>query len=736
MDRNVFKGVKECVKKVIAVIFFPFRMLKYFFAAVIAFVLLCYVLAFCYPKPLDYAVLSVNYFFFGSVNTSDDIKRLIKYEEPSVGEVYDTQGKIIIKVANEYRRINDFSDFSPIVIGAVLSTEDRRFFEHDGVDYWVLLTSVPWDVAGASWKVINRHRPYFKPTLVMSRGGSTLTQQAVRLFLLSEITRKEKGERLIVDNWRTRILAKVIEVNNVNTILRKIAELREAIYVEKEFIKIFGSKQKAKEEIFARYANSVYLGSCYGLGYCAEFYFGKSVNEFINEDAPKAALLAGMIKYPLPKEFSLRREIPDKNLVRKNKILRLIAVNKYISQQDVTKFMRQDIVFVPIVEEKTSAPSVVNDIREELKKDGFNSDDLFNGFIRVNSTIDLRMQDIVNIALENGLLEYEKRHPQYTGQIQGSVIILRNMDGAILSEVGGRKYYQGRTYKYSDINRVNRARQAGSAFKPFVYLTAYMNGWKPDNVITDSPFSVNMGYGRGWHTIGNYDRKYIGAAPLETMLYRSRNVPTVKLTLAMGDGEKSGMEKVAETVKMLGVESPIHSDVDHKGRRVYYITSALGASEMTLKELTNAYREMASGVSASPYIVSVVTNRKGKNVFKKDGEYSPSEISSQYLAMIQQGLRKVVVQPGGTAYSLTVEKFPVQVMGKTGTTNDFRNALFIGSTYGIEGLTVGVRIDFDDNRELGSGETGAKAALPVFKEIVKAIYENNLAGPAPQFPVY
>ena len=707
------------------------------FRVFLVFISLCYLSAYFYPRPLDYLVMTTHYFFFGR-SEPPDVGSLVEFKESAIGEIYDTEGKVVIKLAHEYRRINRYSDFPFIVVGAVLSTEDKRFFEHDGIDYWALFTSVPWDVLGDSWKATSEHRPYFKPTLVMSRGGSTLTQQIVRLHFLSETTKLEKGDELVVNNWRAKLLALTpyVEVKHVNLVLRKIRELYDSIYTEREFAGLYGSKRKAKEELFARYASSVYLGSVYGIGYGGEHYFGKNISDFTKDNAAEAALLAGMIKYPLPSIYSVKRQIPDMYLARKNSVLRLMAVNKYITYQEARAFMERKIEFAPL-NEKTSAPSVINDIRKELVRAGFSSEDLFKGFVHVYSTIDLRVQNIANQALENGLAEYEKRHPEHKGKIQGAVVVIAN-DGRVLAVVGGRKIYNGKPYKYSDLNRANRLRQIGSAFKPFVYLTAFMNGMEPDRKVADSPVPIPMGYGRGNHWVNNYDGKFLGEITLCEALYRSRNAPTVRLTMALGSGsfENSGMKKVIDTARMLGVKSPFHSDVDHLGRTVYYPTSALGASEMTLTELTNAYREIASGISVESFIVQQVIGRNGEAVFEKPNTGKLSAIDPTALDKIRFCLRKVVTQPGGTAYSLTLSNFPVPVMGKTGTTDDFRNALFIGSTYGLDGITVGVVINFDDNRELSNSETGAKAALPIFKEIMEKVYKQGLVEPASEFPPY
>lgn len=694
---------------------------------------MCYSLAFFYPKPLDYLVHAAHFFFFG-VYQKPDINGFVKFEEPAIGEVYDSEGKIIIKLAKEYRRINQYSDFPPIIVGAVLATEDKKFFKHNGIDYWTFLTSVVWDTAGSTWMATSKHRPYFNLTVVMPRGGSTLTQQAVRLYFLSEIIKIEKSEELFVKNWRTRLLSGLwfLKTKQVNTILRKIQELSDSIYIEKEFIRIYGSKQKAKEEIFTRYANIIYLGSVYGLGYGAEYYFGKSVNSFTKNDAHRAAMLAGMIKYPLPRVLTQESKITEKYIIRKNAVLRLMAINNYISHKEAVEFIQKKVEFTSIDRKKTDAPSVIRDVFKELNSYGFSSDDLFTGFINIKSTIDLRIQEIANSALENGLTEYEKRHPEYKDQTQGSFVILA-YDGRVLAIGGGRKFYKGREYRYSDLNRVNRPRQIGSTFKPLVYLTAYMNGWRPEDIIFDAPFSISMGYGRGRHHIRNYDGKYKGSIELQDALKGSRNVPTVKLAIALSDGKKKGMEKIAETVKLLGIKSELHNDIDHKKKRVYYPTSALGASEMNLMEIANAYREIAAGTSIEPYMINKIIGRNGVVKFIKSRELASSQISPFYLEMIRSSLRRVVSQPGGTAYSLTSSNFPIPIAGKTGTTDDFRNAWFIGFSSGKNAIVVGTAINFDDNRSLGKSETGSKTALPIVKEIFQKVYEKNLAGPAEPF---
>ena len=143
---------------------------------------------------------------------------------------------------------------------------------------------------------------------------------------------------------------------------------------------------------------------------------------------------------------------------------------------------------------------------------------------------------------------------------------------------------------------------------------------------------------------------------------------------------------------------------------------------------------MASGIHAEPYVIAKIEHIGGEVVYSHDSLCCSSNVNELELTTIQEGLRGVVRIPSGTAHALDSHAFPIPVMGKTGTTNNYRDALFIGSTYGPNGITVAVRIGFDDNRSLGAKETGALAALPVFREFILKVYQEKLVGPAPRFP--
>ena len=330
------------------------------------------------------------------------------------------------------------------------------------------------------------------------------------------------------------------------------------------------------------------------------------------------------------------------------------------------------------------------------------------------------MQEIANQALERGLLVYEKRHSGARGLTQGSVVVLRNRDAGILAETGGRQVYKDRSSAYVDFNRVTKSlRQPGSAMKPIVYLAAFQEGtFNLESVVPDEPISVANGTDQDVKWISNYDGRFKGMIPLRMALAESRNAVAVWIT------EQIGVASVLQTARSLGIRTPLRP----------YATTALGASEVNLLELANAYRTIASGILTQPYVIRKIVGDSGEVIADRGYQSPPVHVEGDGLSLIQEGLRSVVRMPTGTAHALDSRAFPIAVMGKTGTTNEFRDALFVGSTYGPEGITIAVRIGFDDNRSLGSGETGGRVALPVFKEVVLRAYGEKLLGPAPRFP--
>jgi penicillin-binding protein 1A len=662
-------------------------------------------------------VLAVAGFFYSIYfdrSALPDLEPFLSFRPPTIGEVYDRKGRLLIELAQEHRRVVSYDEVPTVLRDAVLAAEDRRFFSHSGVDY-TALPRVAYKTARQSFGIWRKEGEF---RLSFPQGGSTLTQQLVRGYFLQDLTSRENGDVLFREGVVPRLMARAIGVPATNKLLRKFEEIRLSLWLEEEMRRHYGSREAAKREIFSRYASFIYLGNGrYGFAAASSFYFDKPLASYTHEDAAEAALLAGISKSP--RDYSPLPGGP-RPLRRRNQILDLMARNGYIPASLAARAQAVPVHVVDRSPVKTHAPAAVENVLEELKRHGgdrFGVMDLFRGQIAVHTTVDQQVQLIVNEALEHGLAQYEKRHRAAKGLIQGSVVVLRNADGAILAESGGRQVYKDRYTRYCDYNRVTGSlRQPGSAIKPIVYLAAFREGLSLDSLVPDAPIGVPMGANRGTKWISNYDNQFKGLITARQALAESRNAVAVWLTRWVG------VDKVLETARELGVNTPLQP----------YITTALGASEVRLLELAGAYRAIASGVLAEPHVIEKVTGPAGDVLYAAPPVRG--RILDEELRPIQEGLRGVVRLSRGTAHALDGAEFPIPVMGKTGTTSDFRDALFVGSTYGTEGITVAVRVGFDDNRVLGDKETGSRAALPIFREILLRVYEKRLVGRVPQFP--
>ncbi len=653
-----------------------------------------------------------------------DVGPFTRFEFPAIGHVYDANGQTLIALAREYRQIVPYEAIPPIVRDAILAAEDKNFFSHNGVDYSSLprvVSKVRFNTLAERFAAAGRDDSQ-SGRAIFPQGGSTITQQLARGCFLQRLTSQENSYTLRHSGLGPRALSSLIGERNVNMVFRKCEEIRLSLWLEEQMRERFGSKRRAKEELLARYASFVYMGrGQYGFASAAEFYFGRRLSTFTTADADKAALLAGIAK--APRDYAPTANPTAPILRRRNQILALMATNGFLSRAEMAAASQRSLPLPALpTPPRTQSPSVVEHVLDDLESnhDGLDIDDLLQGRIQVYSTVDARVQHIANEALEHGLEQYELRHPKSLGMTQGAVVVLRNRDGSILAEAGGRKFYQGRAACYRDFNRVRESlRQTGSTMKPIVYLAAFLDGdFTLETMVPDEPISVPDGT-RGPKWISNYDGRYKGLIPIRQALAESRN------TVAIWIVEQVGIGSILRTSRHLGVETPLHR----------YAPTALGASEMTLLELATAYRSIASGILARPHVIRTIARGPGGDMREAIQIETPISIDSDALSMIQEGLRGVVRIPSGTAHALNSQRFPIPVMGKTGTTSEFRDALFVGSTYGLDGITVAVRIGFDDNRSLGKREVGGRVALPVFEEVMLKVYADQIIGPPPPFPL-
>jgi penicillin-binding protein 1A len=668
--------------------------------------------------------LTVVYHVYFARDDLPDIGPFARFEFPTIGRVSDVNGEPLVELAREHRVLSSYDDIPQVIRHAILATEDKRFFRHNGIDYG----SVPRVLKRIRMRtllarMVRNPLDEGDSPAIFPQGGSTITQQLVRGYFLKGMTTAENSRTLRGLGWLTRSVSYVLGARNANMIARKVEETRLSLWIEEDMTRRFGSKRRAKEEIFARYASFVYMGhGQYGFASAADHYFGRTLATFTIGDADKAAVLAGVPKSPRDNAPTAKNSA--RVVRRRNQTLALMAAQDFISPEEETAAARRPL---PIVAEPASplpfqSSAVVAHVLKELTVSypGLGVDDLLQGRIQVESTVDARVQRIANDALRHGLERYEQRHPAARGLTQGSIVVLKNRDGGILAEVGGREMYQGRTTSYGDFNRATDSfRQPGSAMKPIVYLTAFIYGdFTLDTLVPDEPIGVPNGAPGAVKWIANYDGRFKGLIPVRTALAESRNAVAMWLT------RQVGINNVLRTARSLGVQTRLQP----------FLTTALGASEVSLLELATAYRTLASGIVAQPYIVRRVAGASGGLAPAQPRTQASVTFDKWSLVLIQEALRGVVRLPAGTAHALASQAFPIPVMGKTGTTNDFRDALFVGSTYGVDGITIAVRIGFDDNRSLGARETGGRVALPVFREIMLKVYAGDIAGRVPAFP--
>lgn len=526
------------------------------------------------------------------------------YDLPELGEIEKmTRRPNVTLLAADGTRLASFGDrfgatyslheLPPHLPQAVIAVEDRRFYDHGGIDYRGLLRAVYVNLREGR----------------ISQGGSTLTQQlAKNLFLTSDRTLK-----------------------------RKIQEVMLAFWLEHRF---------SKDQILTIYLNRVYLGAgTYGVDAAARHYFGKPATR---ATLYQSALLAGLLK--APSRLNPTRD-PEGADQRAALVLQTMVESGFITEEQAAAALREKSPTRVVRDDAAPyfADWVLAQVRDYLG--GIDTD------IRVVTTVDPSLQRIANEELDALLAAAGAKRK--AGQ---AALVSLAPDGAVRAMVGGRDYGA------SQFNRVTQAlRQPGSAFKPFVYLSALEAGLTPDSLVNDAPVRVS-----NW-TPDNYNGRYYGDVTLRESFARSMNSVAVRLT------QKVGPKTVAATARRLGITSELRPTGG----------IALGASEVTLLDLTGAYAAFANqGRRVMPYGITEIRDAAGRLLFQRDRTPGDSVVSAQHLAQMSDMLAATVVwgtgkaaQPGRAA------------AGKTGTSQDFRDAWFVGFT---AELVTGVWFGNDD----------------------------------------
>jgi penicillin-binding protein 1B len=548
--------------------------------------------------------------------------------------------------AREKRRPVHYDDLPPVLVEAILSAEDKRFFEHPGFDFIRIF--------GAAWNDI-RHGQHMQ-------GASTITMQVARTYFLST-------DR----TWK-----------------RKLAEAMLSFELEQRF---------TKKQIFEMYANEVYLGNrgSFGIRGFAEAsvaYFGKDLRQLT---LPECAFLAGLIR--APNYYSVSDRHPERAVQARDRVVGQMLENKYITEADVQDARREPIKLARASVTGNEAPYFVDMVKDHLLEK-YSEQELLSTNYRVYTTIDPQLQRAAAAAVESGMKnvdallakKYERARKakgknapeELVPTPQVALVALDPRTGEIKALIGGRDYGQ------SQLNHALAHRQPGSVFKPFVYAAAFNNAVDgaqplvtPATTIDDEPTVFE--FDGQEYTPNNYGERFLGKVTVRQALTNSLNVATVKVAEMIGYG------RVVQIARQMGLSQNIKATP----------AVALGAYELTPVEVAGAYTAFATmGTRAEPMYVKSIAGANG-NVLEKNNPQNKLVLDPRVAYLVDSILVDVINK--GTGAQVRAKGFTLPAAGKTGTSRD---GWFAGFT---NNLVCVIWIGFDDNHDLGlqGGTTAA-----------------------------
>jgi len=509
--------------------------------------------------------------------------------------------------------------------------------------------------------------------LQVRQGASTITQQITRaLFLTPE-----------------------------KTFARKVKEILLARKIESVL---------TKDQILELYLNQIYFGEgAYGVAIAARTYFGKEIKDV---DLGEAAFIAGLPKGP--SNYSPYEHLTAA-INRQRVVLRRMREEGYITQTQYDRAYEQNLVFKgKSVGEENIAPYYTEYLRQYLIT-RYGDDLVYKGGLSIDTPLNIEMQFAAESALQKGLEDLNtrqgyKKKSGYGPPVEGAVIVLDPITGSVKAMVGGYDF------RRSEFNRALQSRrQPGSAFKPIVFGTAIERGFTAASIVVDNPVIFeNAGGGKIWKP-ENYSNKFYGPISLREALTYSRNLATINLL------EQVGVSPVIEFATRLGIRSPLTHD----------LSLALGSSGVSLLELTSAYSVFANrGLRIRPTFFIDIKDHTQKILAQR--EIVPVQAISEETAFVVTNMLIDVIKRGTASKANFIDR---PIAGKTGTTNDFIDAWFIGYT---PNLVVGVWVGFDEKRALGDQESGGSAALPIWIDFMKEILPHiaPLPFPTPEKIIY
>jgi penicillin-binding protein 1A len=470
----------------------------------------------------------------------------------------------------------------------------------------------------------------------------------------------------------TQQLARMLFLTPDKSVRRKIREAVLSVRIEQRY---------TKDEIIGMYLNQAYFGTrAYGIEAASQTYFGKSTGELGIADA---ALLASMPK--APSKYSPFKN-PEKAKARRDNSLKQMLDYGFITQAQYTEALSAPLPESPRFR-KYDAPYFIEILRQQLE--GKFGNELYTSGYRIFSTLNAQLQEAAEEAVAAGLISIGKR---VEPGVEAALVAIDLRTGQVKALVGGSNFWK------NQFNRATQAlRQPGSAFKPFVYMAAIENGMTSSDIVYDSPVSyAGAKLGQRWIP-RNYDGKYYGPVPLRKALAKSLNCATIRLAA------DTGVDEIISMAKRLGIRSSLQP----------YLPIAIGASDVTVIDMVSAYSAFASGQRPAIAFYDRILNRYGLVV----DETKPAieQILAEEDVQEMRILLKAVVEEG-TAVRARELKRPV--FGKTGTTNDYTDAWFIGFD---DRLVAGVWVGRDDHTPIGKKETGARAALPIWIDFMKKV---------------
>lgn len=595
---------------------------------------------------------------------------LESYRANQTSKLYAVDGRFIAELGLERRTVMALDEIPNHVQDAFLVVEDKRFYDHHGIDAVRVVGAVLRNVRAGGF----------------AQGFSTITMQLARNIFPETLTREK-------------------------TILRKLKEARVAVAIERRF---------SKARILELYLNQIYLGAgAYGVETAAQRYFGKSVRDV---SIAEAAMLAALPK--APERYNPRRFV-DRAIQRRNTVIELMRRERVITDVDANLAKAFPLELAARVEAGETAPYFVEWIRQQL--DQHFGQQLYEQGLRVYTTLDLDMQAAAERAMEEQLRAIESgrfgpyRHLTYeqyqsrlaegdpvsgganSPYLQGAFVALEPRTGSVRALVGGRDYTD------SKFNRsVQALRQPGSTFKPLVYAAAIRGGYTPSLIVDDEPISLEQVSGEPW-TPQNYDLTFEGPMSMRRALYQSRNLPAIRLGMALGP------EPVVALARGLGLSTTMPP----------FPSLYIGSADVYPIEMIATYTAFANlGTRSTPYAILRVETADGDVLWEPRPEREVVLTAEEAWLMVS--MMKDVVNRGTASGAVRGNGFYLPAGGKTGTTNDGADVWFIGYT---TDLVAGVWMGFDRPTKIKANAQGGSLAAPAWTAFMKDVYKRKPAAP-------